>query len=220
MSLSRTRIAPPADSDGARQRLVEAAAVLFAARGYEVATVRDIVASAGTNLNAVNYYFGGKRGLYQAVMAAEVERAHSFTAALPRAAAGDALELRLEQLVLRLLTFFVTRHSRLPRLAALEVVNPSPLFEQIAPSIHEAESAELRGIVAAALGRSATAESIDDGVRSVYSQCVYFMFMAESLQRSGSPVFANAAAVRRLARQISVFSLGGLQASRSSGGAP
>ncbi len=214
------RIAPPADSDGARRRLLEAAAALFAERGYEVTTVRDIVASAATNLNSVNYYFGGKRGLYQAVMAAEIERARSFTAALPRAAAGDALEPRLETLVLRLLTFFVTRHSRLPRLAALEVVNPSPLFDQLAPSIHDAETAELRGIVTAVLGTGATAEAIDDGVRSVFSQCVYFMFMAESLQRGGSPVFSNAAAVRRLAHQISVFSLGGLQASRSPGGAP
>ena len=113
-----------AESDGARERLMEAAAQLFALRGFEVTTVRDIVTAAGTNLNAINYYFGGKRGLYQAVMLRELERARSFTAELPHAAANDPIEQRLESLVLRLLTYFVSQHSRLPRLAALAVVNP------------------------------------------------------------------------------------------------
>lgn len=203
---------PIADSDGARERLIEAAAQLFALRGFEVTTVRDIVSAAGTNLNAINYYFGGKRGLYQAVMLRELERARSFTAELPHAATHDPIDKRLESMVLRLLTYFVSQHSRLPRLAALEVVNPSIAFEDVKASIQEDESRELQDIVEAALGPSASADTIDDGIRCVYSQCIYFMFMGETLQRSGSPVFANATAVRRLATQITTFSLGGLRA--------
>jgi TetR/AcrR family transcriptional regulator, regulator of cefoperazone and chloramphenicol sensitivity len=201
-----------ADSDGARERLMEAAAQLFALRGFEVTTVRDIVTAAGTNLNAINYYFVGKRGLYQAVMLRELERARSFTAELPHAAANDPIEQRLESLVLRLLTYFVSQHSRLPRLAALEVVNPSVAFEDVKASIQHEESRELQDIVAVVLGPRASAETIDDGIRCVYSQCIYFMFMGETLQRAGSLVFANAAAVRRLATQITTFSLGGLRA--------
>jgi TetR/AcrR family transcriptional regulator, regulator of cefoperazone and chloramphenicol sensitivity len=203
---------PLSDTDGARERLIEAAAQLFALRGFEVTTVRDIVSAAGTNLNAINYYFGGKRGLYQAVMLRELERARSFTAELPHAATHDPIEQRLESMVLRLLTYFVSQHSRLPRLAALEVVNPSVAFEDVKASIQEDESRELQDIVTAALGASASTDTIDDGIRCVYSQCIYFMFMGETLQRSGSPVFANAAAVRRLATQITTFSLGGLRA--------
>lgn len=201
-----------ADTDGARERLLEAAAQLFALRGFEVTTVRDIVNAAGTNLNAINYYFGGKRGLYQAVMLRELERARSFTAELPHAAANDPIEQRLEFLVLRLLTYFVSQHSRLPRLAAFEVVNPSAAFDDVKASIQHEESRELQDIVTAALGPLASAETIDNGIRCVYSQCIYFMFMGEALQRSGSQVFANAAAVRRLATQITTFSLGGLHA--------
>lgn len=200
------------DTDGARERLMEAAAQLFALRGFEVTTVRDIVNAAGTNLNAINYYFGGKRGLYQAVMLRELERARSFTAELPHAAANDPIEQRLESLVLRLLTYFVSQHSRLPRLAALEVVNPSAAFDDVKASIQHEESRELQDIVTAALGPHVPAETIDNGIRCVYSQCIYFMFMGEALQRSGSLVFANAAAVRRLATQITTFSLGGLRA--------
>jgi hypothetical protein len=60
-----------------------------------------------------------------------------------------------------------------------------------------AQAAELRDLVADVLGSEATADSIDEGVRAVYSQCVYFMFMGEVLQRAGSPVFSSSAAVRR-----------------------
>lgn len=205
------------DVEGARERLIEASTPLFAARGYELTTVRDIVAGAGTNLNAVNYYFGGKRGLYKAVMLRELERARSFTASLPRVEPAAALEQRLESLVLRILTFFVSQHSLLPRLAALEVTNPSEAFEDISGAMTEAESRELKAVVADALGARATDELIEDGARSVYAQCVYFMFMGESLQRAGSPVFSSAAAVRRLASRITVFSLGGLRALGTNG---
>lgn len=200
------------ESDGARERLLDAATRLFATGGYETATVRDIVGTAGTNLNAVNYYFGGKRGLYQAVMLRELERARSFTAELPRSAADDPLERRLESVVLRILTFFVSQHSQLPRLVALEAVKPSAALDEIWPAMQVTEREDLRALVTEVLGTDASSESVDEGVRAVYAQCVYFMFMGEMLLRAGSPVFSSAAAVRRLASRITVFSLGGLRA--------
>jgi AcrR family transcriptional regulator len=205
-----------ADPDSARDRLLDSATRLFAVSGYEVTTVRDIVTAAAVNLNAVNYYFGGKRGLYEAVMARELARARSFTEALTRATAADPIEVRLESVVLRLLTFFVSTHSKLPRLAVLEIVNPSPEPAQPQPPIYEAEREELRGIVALVLGPRAGARAIDQGVRGILSQCLYFMFMGDALQRAASPVFANAAEVRKLAAHIATFSLGGLRALRKS----
>ncbi|MFO1425438.1 MAG: helix-turn-helix domain-containing protein [Steroidobacteraceae bacterium] len=58
----------PAEPGDARHRLLEAASAEFAERGYAGATVRDIVARAGTNLNAVNYHFGSKQQLYVEVI--------------------------------------------------------------------------------------------------------------------------------------------------------
>lgn len=211
MSIVRS-FAAPTENANARDRLLDAATELFSVSGYDVTSVRVIVDRAGTNLNAINYYFGGKRGLYEAVMARETTRARTFTEGLPRATAGDPIELRLESVVLRLLTFFVSPHSRLPRLAALEVVNPSLDFAASGPAIHDAERVELRAIVADVLGAGAGDEALDQAVRAVLSQCVYFMFMNDALRRAGSPVFASAAAVRTLAAQITAFSIGGLRA--------
>ena len=201
-----------AEPESARERLLDSATRLFSVSGYEVTTVRDIVTLAGVNLNAVNYYFGGKRGLYAAVMAREVTRARSFTDGLTRATASDPVEVRLESVVLRLLTFFVSTHSKLPRLAALEIVNPMPDPAQPQPPIYEAEREELRTIVSLVLGPRAGARATDQGVRAILSQCLYFMFMGDALRRAESPVFANAAEVRKLAAYIAAFSLGGLRA--------
>ena len=209
-SLAQTAAAT--DSDGAPNRLLDAATQLFAQKGYAVTTVRDITSDAGTNLNAINYYFGGKRGLYQAVMTREIERARSFTTALPRAADHDPLDVRLESLVLRLLTFFVSSHTQLPRLAALEIVNPSAAFDDAGALAYESERKELRAIVMRALGERASKDLVDQCVRDVLAQCIYFMFMSESLQRVALPVFSSAAAVRKLAAHITAFSLGGLRA--------
>lgn len=49
-----------------RQRLLEAAIELFAELGYERASTRTIARHAGVSLPALQYYFGGKEGLYRA----------------------------------------------------------------------------------------------------------------------------------------------------------
>ncbi len=57
-----------AEGQSTRMRLLEAAGEVFAAQGFQHATVRDIVAKAGANIAAVNYHFGDKRGLYVEVI--------------------------------------------------------------------------------------------------------------------------------------------------------
>jgi AcrR family transcriptional regulator len=47
-----------------RDRILEAAQKLFAERGFDATSVRDITAEAGCNVAAVNYHFGGKESLY------------------------------------------------------------------------------------------------------------------------------------------------------------
>jgi len=53
------------DPDDTRIRLLEAAEDVFAEKGYEAATTREICNRAGVrNVGAVNYYFQGKDRLY------------------------------------------------------------------------------------------------------------------------------------------------------------
>src|ERR1700722_18946653 len=60
------------DADTTRARILEAAGAVFAEKGCDSATIRDICQLAGANIAAVNYHFGDKQRLY--VQA--VKRAH------------------------------------------------------------------------------------------------------------------------------------------------
>jgi AcrR family transcriptional regulator len=53
---------------GAKLRLVEAAEELFAERGFEAVSVRDITKHAAMNIASINYHFGSRDGLVAGVM--------------------------------------------------------------------------------------------------------------------------------------------------------
>ena len=50
-----------------RQRLLDTGLKFFANRGYGNTKVRDVCDDAGTNIAAINYYFGDKLGFYRSV---------------------------------------------------------------------------------------------------------------------------------------------------------
>jgi len=52
------------EQDDARARLIDAAIELFAKKGYEGTSVRDLATAAGVNVAAVSYHFGSKDELY------------------------------------------------------------------------------------------------------------------------------------------------------------
>jgi len=57
-----------------RERLIDAAAAVFAAQGYRGATMREIAERAGANLAAAHYHFGSKQELYREVARVHFER--------------------------------------------------------------------------------------------------------------------------------------------------
>lgn len=55
-------------SPSRKTRLLRAAASVFAAKGFERASTREICQAAGVNIGLIAYYFGDKLGLYRALM--------------------------------------------------------------------------------------------------------------------------------------------------------
>jgi AcrR family transcriptional regulator len=51
-----------------KERIMRAARVLFATKGYDGASVRDIAKLAGVNIAALNYHFQGKLNLFHQVI--------------------------------------------------------------------------------------------------------------------------------------------------------
>lgn len=59
---------PTAGDEDTRQRLLSAAGPVFARRGFDAATVREICGEAGVNVASIGYHFGDKLGLYLEVI--------------------------------------------------------------------------------------------------------------------------------------------------------
>jgi AcrR family transcriptional regulator len=71
MAASRTGrrgLPPDATSPDTKTRILDAAEVLFMEHGYEATSLRQLTAAAGVNLASVNYHFGSKDVLFQAVL--------------------------------------------------------------------------------------------------------------------------------------------------------
>lgn len=70
MTPAPTRRRPPAGGysrgDETRARIITAALCLFAERGFDGVSTREIAAEAGVNPPALQYYFNSKDGLYRA----------------------------------------------------------------------------------------------------------------------------------------------------------
>jgi len=49
-------------------KLLEAATLLFAQKGFSAVSTRELAEAAGVNIAAISYHFRGKEGLYQAMM--------------------------------------------------------------------------------------------------------------------------------------------------------
>ena len=59
---------PAIPETGPKRKLLDAAEQLFADKGFDAVSVRDITKLAGANVAAVNYHFGSREGLLTLVM--------------------------------------------------------------------------------------------------------------------------------------------------------
>jgi AcrR family transcriptional regulator len=76
-------------------RVLAAAERLFATRGIDAVSVRDITEAAGANLAAVNYYFGSKHGLIVAIVQQRADQlAHRRAQLLDELEAAGDIDLR------------------------------------------------------------------------------------------------------------------------------
>lgn len=107
-----------------RVRILKAATLLFAARGYEGTSTRSIGAAAGANIAMIAYHFGDKEGLYTEVLRTTHERLLALELPSPLPSQPDE---RIRTLVaaaytfgrerqhdVRLLMRHVTQHGALP----------------------------------------------------------------------------------------------------------
>jgi TetR/AcrR family transcriptional regulator, regulator of cefoperazone and chloramphenicol sensitivity len=145
---SKTRTAATAGyrkGDETRQRLLEMALEAFGDASYKVATTRRIAEAAEVSLPTLQYYFGGKEGLYRACAEAIVERYRRYTQAAASAAAkalsedvaAETARWHLKAVIGALGGFLVgsTEAERWAQFVARELRDPGPAFEILYESL-------------------------------------------------------------------------------------
>lgn len=166
----------PAQDPGTRAALLDAAAEIFAERGFAEAKVRDIAASARANLAAINYHFGGKEGLYLAVLEREASRViERYPLSPPEAAADGVAALR--DVIAGLLGRFLASDARsyAPRLIIREMLNPTAALAQIVERITRPQFEQVYAALARVLGPRVPAERLRLCVFSVVGQCMFYL---------------------------------------------
>jgi AcrR family transcriptional regulator len=63
--MQKQRLTTPAQQEDSCEKLLRAAKKVFAKKGYDGATVKELADTAHVNVSLVSYHFGGKEGLYR-----------------------------------------------------------------------------------------------------------------------------------------------------------
>lgn len=201
------------ETDGTRDRILEAAGQLFAERGFESTTVRDICQSAGANVAAVNYYFGDKERLYVEA----VVQAHKWR--LDQAQLPDWNEHTTprEKLADFIETFF-KRVLGSPddtwrtKIVMREIMNPTAACAEIANSNIRPQFEILQTILRQLLPASTTDEELHLTAFSIVGQCLFYHVANPIIRNLVDENEHEAYDVEKLSQHVTKFTLAAIDA--------
>lgn len=199
-------------SDHTQQRIIDAAGPIFAAKGFEGTTVREICQRAKVNLAAVNYHFGSKEALYVAtVREAHPDRLQRRLA--PEFGAGTTPAERLRGFVAVLLGRLLELNTTdWPwRLLLREITDPTPMCREMLQEHFRAGFGALLAIVDEVADPALPPHRRHQIALSVVGQCVYYRSAASIVPMIvGKDELAAHYNVEELTDHVTRFSLAAL----------
>ena len=163
--------------DTKARTLLEAAGQVFAEKGFDRATAKEICARAGVNAASVNYYFGGIEGLYTAVLEeayGQIPRHQALSDAIAGKANPEARLRALIELMVRTLTG-PAASSWTFRVISREFLAPSPATESLRRKQIEPKGRIISSIVSEVMGLSEDHPAVALGWISVMAPCVMLL---------------------------------------------
>ena len=133
-----------------RHKILNAAAELFVQGGFQKTTVRQICKAAQVNVSAINYHFGDKKGLYEAVLQHAMELKPKVEDP-PGATPEERLNLWVEAMVFSCVG---EEPDLLSQLMALEMNEPTESLAMLVEQMVIPKFSHLETIIEALLGRS------------------------------------------------------------------
>jgi TetR/AcrR family transcriptional regulator, regulator of cefoperazone and chloramphenicol sensitivity len=221
-SAERTRREPRLTRDVAatRGRLLDAAKDLFAERGFEDVTVRDICRAADVNLALVNYHFGDKFGLYFEVVNEAIASIRAFNEQAMNAPDGASAEDRLRHFIRALLQRFFTFKADamwVHKLLQHELGRPTSAATRIMQEAMAPRLRYLAAVVTELLGCTKKDPRVMQCVASVHGLClVYSRMVLQDRFKMLMPdlVPEGPMDIESAVAHVEAFSLAGIRAMR------
>jgi len=174
-ALPKLALPPPSELDPTRAKLIAAAGEVFAERGFQFATVREICQRAGANVAAINYYFRDKLGLYTEVLRESISanQGEIVQEAISRAKTPEqAIRLLIEGMLRRM--YAEDRPAWGFRIMAHEVAQPSPALSQVIDEVLRPRYNQLRGVIGRILHLPPDHETTRLCAHSIIGQLVHY----------------------------------------------
>jgi TetR/AcrR family transcriptional regulator, regulator of cefoperazone and chloramphenicol sensitivity len=204
----------PIREDGAqtRQQLLEVAGQVFAEQGYARATSKEICERAKANIAAVNYHFGGKDGLYAAVL----EEAHARLVSIDLVAAAvkdqndPAAGLRM--FLSRIVGEIARRDEGAWELRVLsrEILSPTPMMDRMLSTQVAPKAKLVSGMIGRMLGVPATHPAVSRSIVSLMGPCIMLLMISEDVIGKVFPSLTLDGDA--LSEHLVTFALGGIKA--------
>lgn len=199
-----------------RNRVLGVATRLFAARGFEKVTVREICREAGANVAAVNYHFGDKLGLYQEVLGRAIVVMQETTEIARAEGAGRPAEDRLRIYISVFMRRAVQtgRDSWIHGLMTHEMATPTPVLSLVIDQVVRPRLRYLRELIGEMLQLPPDDQRVQRCVVSVQTQ--FHALMMNPVAKVLAPDFEpDDDHVAAWVEHITTFSLSGINATRN-----
>jgi AcrR family transcriptional regulator len=206
-------------SEFTRQALLEHATNVFAEKGFDSASVREITRRAETNQAAINYHFGSKGALYLDVLKLAVAALgdaslldEDTVESVPR---DEAVRLFIRQQVTPLLKH--GQISRYLRIFAWETLAPTPIYRDFIASEKLPVMNIAERIVRRFLPDSASRAEMTVATIWLTQQVAPFVRHFEALSKPPLNLKLDRRFVEQLATDLTRMAVGGLTARQSDG---
>lgn len=184
---------PRTDGSATRLHILETAGQLFAERGFAESTSKEICTRAGTNMAAVNYHFGSRDGLYEAVLIEAHRQLVSLDelASLAHAPADPRQKLRM------LLAHLVELGSqpKAPwgfRVVLREALSPSPALPAMIRQAVMPKARLIRGLIGDIMGLPEDHPSVQRALLFTVLPCIVMMVAPKDLGSRVLPALKDA----------------------------
>jgi len=205
-------IAMTRPSDHTREAIIKAAVHLFADKGFDGTSVRDIVTKARVNQAAINYHFKTKDGLYLEVLKTAFDKLMTDGGFDPETLKSlsreEALRSFLRQQLRPLL--FRDELSRYIRVFAWESAHPSKTFLKFMATNTMSYMTAAVDIVHRFMPKGADHRTALCAAIWLMGQCNVFVRNRELLAREPFSIMADEPFVEELTALITRLAMGGL----------